>query len=186
MSSILESETYIDKCSNFFLQRMGGLAKSGNVFDLGNWLQMQVLFFRDSSEAVLIRSRYACDVIGELYFGKQFGFMGLDYRTYIESLDILFPIVTLCCVAPSYLRWLLLLFTTLNPTARKAARGYGKIVLAVKNRVAERRYQLEQGKSIQKDILAKLFDIRKNKDVEDFQIPEIEQEAWLAMYVDPL
>lgn len=111
--------------------------------------------------------------------------MGLDYRTYIESLDILFPITTLCCVAPSYLRSLFLVFTSLNPTVRKASRGYGKIVLAVKNRVAERRCQLEQGKSIQKDILAKLFDIRKNKYEEDFQIPEIEQEVWLAMYVDP-
>jgi hypothetical protein len=125
-------------------------------------------------------------VIGELYFGKQFGFIGLDYGTYIESLDILFPIITLCCVAPSYLRSLFLVFTTLNPAVRKAARGYGKIVLALKNRVAERQCQLDQGKSNLKGILAMLFDIRNNKgDEEDFQIPEIEQEAWLAMYVDP-
>ena len=40
MSSILEQEKYIDSCSNLFHQRMGEFAATGEVVDLGEWLQM--------------------------------------------------------------------------------------------------------------------------------------------------
>jgi len=38
--------------------------------------------------------RYAFDVIGELFFGKKFGFLDerQDWGTYIKTLDILLPI----------------------------------------------------------------------------------------------
>jgi hypothetical protein len=43
MSSVLESEPYIDKCSALFLQRMGEYSDTSDIVDLGNWLQMHVL-----------------------------------------------------------------------------------------------------------------------------------------------
>lgn len=40
MSSILEQEKYIDSCSNLFDQKMGEFAKTGEIVDLGEWIQM--------------------------------------------------------------------------------------------------------------------------------------------------
>ncbi len=56
MSSVLESESYIDDSSALFMQRMGEYADSEAVVDLGEWLQM-----------------YAFDIVGELLFGRRFG-----------------------------------------------------------------------------------------------------------------
>lgn len=40
MSSILEQEKYIDSCSNIFTRIMREFAESGEVVDLGQWIQM--------------------------------------------------------------------------------------------------------------------------------------------------
>jgi hypothetical protein len=40
MSSILESEEYLDRCSELFMRRMGEFADQGAVVDFGEWLQM--------------------------------------------------------------------------------------------------------------------------------------------------
>jgi hypothetical protein len=58
MSSVLDSEVYVDQCSDVFLQRLGEMAQAGQAVDLGHWLQM-----------------YAFDVVTELFYGKAFGLM---------------------------------------------------------------------------------------------------------------
>lgn len=40
MSNVLKSETYIDKCMELFVRRMGEYADGGSAVDLGEWLQM--------------------------------------------------------------------------------------------------------------------------------------------------
>ena len=40
LSNILQSERYIDTCSELFVQRMGEYADAGEIVDLGGWLQM--------------------------------------------------------------------------------------------------------------------------------------------------
>jgi hypothetical protein len=42
MSSILESEAYLDGCSDVFLSKMAGFAKTGQSIDLGEWIQWYV------------------------------------------------------------------------------------------------------------------------------------------------
>lgn len=39
MSSILESEEYIDSCTNIFLSKMAKFAATGESIDLGKWIQ---------------------------------------------------------------------------------------------------------------------------------------------------
>lgn len=39
MSTILESEQYIDACSDVFLEKMAGFAERGSHIDLGEWIQ---------------------------------------------------------------------------------------------------------------------------------------------------
>lgn len=42
LSSVLQSESYIDKCTDLFMSRMRDLAVSGKPVDLGEWIQWQV------------------------------------------------------------------------------------------------------------------------------------------------
>ncbi len=67
------------------MTRLDEFAKSGENMDLGQWLQM-----------------YAFDVVGELFFGHEFGFMENrhDHEDYIQSLDILLPAVVTASVLP--------------------------------------------------------------------------------------
>lgn len=58
MSSVLDSEQYVNQCSKLFMQRLGEMADAGKPLDLGHWLQM-----------------YAFDVVTELFYGKSFGLM---------------------------------------------------------------------------------------------------------------
>lgn len=39
MSTILESEEYLNACSDVFLEKMTQIAERGNAFDLGEWIQ---------------------------------------------------------------------------------------------------------------------------------------------------
>ncbi len=39
MSAILESETYINDCTDMFLAKMAGFAKEKESIDLGEWIQ---------------------------------------------------------------------------------------------------------------------------------------------------
>jgi len=130
LSSILQSEKYIDACSNVFTARLDEFAASGASFDLGLWLQM-----------------YAFDVVGELFFGQQFGFMekSYDYGGYIESLDTLLPAVAVSCVLPSYVRPLKVL-GHLFPPMHRALKGYDDIVIAAKATVASRQKLMEANK----------------------------------------
>lgn len=43
LSSVLQSESYIDKCTNLFMSRLRDLAVSGQAVDLGEWIQWQVI-----------------------------------------------------------------------------------------------------------------------------------------------
>jgi len=43
MSTILESEQYMDACSDVFLEKMSRFAKKGEEVDMGEWIQWLVL-----------------------------------------------------------------------------------------------------------------------------------------------
>lgn len=122
LKSVLESELFIDQVTAVFRTRLDEFAVSGQVIDLGLWLQM-----------------YAFDVVGELFYGKQFGFLknSHDYENYIDSLDALLPALSTICVLPAYVRPLQV-FGSLVPQIKKGKTCYDKIVLAAKQVVKER------------------------------------------------
>ncbi len=65
-------ESYISNCVQVFETRLAEFAEKAAVFDLGHWLQC-----------------YAFDVIGEITFGKRFGFLdrGEDIGDIMSVLD---------------------------------------------------------------------------------------------------
>ena len=59
MSNLMSFETYVDTTISFFFAQLDKLfVETGDVCDLGTWLQM-----------------FAFDVMGELTFSKRLGFM---------------------------------------------------------------------------------------------------------------
>lgn len=72
MSSLVGYERYVDNCTELLSRRFGELANSGRIVDMRHWLQC-----------------YAFDVIGEITFGKRFGFldMGEDKDGVFKAID---------------------------------------------------------------------------------------------------
>lgn len=60
MSSLIGYEQYVSNCTELLSRRFGELASSGKIVDLQHWLQC-----------------FAFDVIGEITFGRRFGFLDM-------------------------------------------------------------------------------------------------------------
>ncbi|RDL41768.1 uncharacterized protein BP5553_01747 [Venustampulla echinocandica] len=170
LSNILQSEEYIDVCSELFNQRLGEFADTGESIDLGEWLQM-----------------YAFDVIGELYFGRMFGFMEHrhDHESYIASLDALMPTLCIASVAPKFTRPVIFLSSVLIPSVKIALKALDHIAAAAKSCVTQRFADAEGSFDTVKrrDILQQLMDIRKEKGPKlDFGLSEIELESYSALF----
>jgi hypothetical protein len=120
-------------------------------------------------------------VIGELFFGKHFGFMKNehDFSNYIKSLDTLLPGIALSCVLPSYLRTLNSSLGMLSQTVRASVKGFDEIRDAGRYWTGQRRQAIVAGCSSRADLLNNFFRIMDNKP--GWGIPEIENEACVAM-----
>jgi hypothetical protein len=190
MSTILSLEPYIDDCSRLFVQRMGEFADSGTAVDLGDWLQWYV---RSSSAAprmlklISRHHRYAFDVVGELFFGQQFGFMenSHDHEGYIAACDALLPVLTGAGVSSPAVRAIILGSSLFSSATRKGLKAVDHIAAAARGCVATRSSGIKSGKSKsgRTDLLHHLLEIAKNKgEALDFGKGEVEYEANVAMY----
>ncbi|OQV03644.1 hypothetical protein CLAIMM_08662 [Cladophialophora immunda] len=170
LTNILRSEPYIDNCSNLFMQRMGEYADAEEIVNLGEWLQM-----------------YAFDVVGELFFGKMFGFMQErhDHENFIASLDLLLPFLSATSVIPSYLRTFLAVSAFMFPKVRRAFEAIGTIEAAAKSCVVERAELLRdpnQGPP-RRDLLQQMFDIQQNKGADvNFGEKDMAKESYSAIF----
>ncbi|KAI2821405.1 hypothetical protein CBS63078_4605 [Aspergillus niger] len=75
MSTVTEFEPFVDSTTQTLFARLDELSEKGCVFDISTWLQY-----------------YAFDVIGEMTFSKQLGFLreGRDVEGIMESLEKMF------------------------------------------------------------------------------------------------
>jgi hypothetical protein len=133
----------------------------------------------------LTYSRYAFDVIGELFFSRMFGFMAqaADYRGYITALDCLLPMLTAACVMPSYMRPFFLIGGSIFPRVLRALMSVKNIETAAKDAVAKRLALMNKGESGgRENILNNLFEIMENKGEKvDFGLTEITVEVCVAL-----
>ncbi|KAH7413960.1 cytochrome P450 [Phaeosphaeria sp. MPI-PUGE-AT-0046c] len=168
LSNVLKSEAYINEVSDLFLQRMDEHAGRAEVVDLGQWLQM-----------------YAFDVIGEIFFGKTFGFLrnSEDHGTYIASLDALIPFVCTVAVAPWHIRPFVGALIAIVPAAVAAARSLDLIRTATLTAVGGRMKSIQEGVPQRGDIMNQLFDIVHEKGEKvNFSHREIALETYSAMF----
>ncbi|KAE8331462.1 cytochrome P450 [Aspergillus sergii] len=171
MTSILQSEKYIEKCIDAWLERLGQMADCKNSFDLWIWTRM-----------------YAYDVIGELYFSKMFGFLqaGRDHLGYIDATEDLVPVQFLAANMPTYVRGLFMLTGILFPKVRRALRALGNLTDATNEMLKDRLATLEsdsESKSQRHDILGKLLEISHKRGKElDFVLDDIKMESFGAFF----
>ncbi|KAL4948676.1 cytochrome P450 [Aspergillus filifer] len=164
MSSVLESEEYIDNCIDLFMEKMDRFSKTEEKIDLGKWVQW-----------------FTFDIIGELFFGQQFGFMceEHDFGDYIQSLDTLTPAISVVCVLPALLRPFQPVLGFLSSNIRNAFKGFNEVRNAGTFWMQQRMDQMADGKSIRSDLLYKLFKVQETKN--DFGIREIQSESVVAI-----
>ncbi|KAH6658887.1 cytochrome P450 [Truncatella angustata] len=86
MSALVSFEPYVDQCADIFDQRLTEVVDTGVPIDYSHWLQC-----------------YAFDVIGDITFGKRFGFLdsGHDVGGVMAALDTSFTYSATVGVFPS-------------------------------------------------------------------------------------
>ncbi|KAE8363569.1 cytochrome P450 [Aspergillus caelatus] len=171
MTSILQSEKYIEKCIDVWLDKLAEMADCKKSFDLWIWTRM-----------------YAYDVIGELYFSKMFGFLqaGDDHLGYINATEDLVPVQFLAANMPTYVRGLFMLTGILIPKVRRALGALGNLTEATNAMLADRLATLQsdsQSKPQRHDILGKLLEISQQRGKElDFVLDDIKMESFGAFF----
>lgn len=144
----------------------------------------RLLYNHTDHSTLLTLTRYAFDVIGELYFGEMFGFMerSCDHENYVHSLDTLMPLVVATAVSPKYFRPFILGSAIVSPTALRALKALDHIAAAARSCVAKRVRSNEAATAVRRDLLEQLLEIARTKGEKvDFGVPEIEYEAYVAL-----
>ncbi len=125
-------------------------------------------------------------MIGELFFGRMFGFMekSCDHGSYIEALDTFLPFITRMTMTPKFYRPLFQLSALFSSATRKASKTMPRIAQAAKDCVADRiKLEAEHG-GVRTDLLQHLLGILESKGTKvDFGMGEVEISALTALYV---
>jgi hypothetical protein len=139
-----------------------------------------------SVNSPLTTSRYAFDVIGELFFGQMFGFMENreDHQSYIASLAILIPILATLGVAPSYIRPLILLSSAVSSQVRRGLVALKHIGEATRDCVDQHLADLSDGqKTVRRDMVQQLLDLteREKRGTIEFGVEEVKMDCYSAL-----
>lgn len=135
-------------------------------------------------QPVLTPCRYSFDVIGEIFFGRMFGFMenSHDHGAFIASLDALMPVLCIAAVAPTYMRPLIMGSAIVVPAALKAVKAVDGIRKAAIEAVTQRQQEMKAGTVHREDLLHQLFEIEREKGQKvNFTTNEVTLESWVAM-----
>lgn len=120
LSSLVSYETFVDQCTEMFVDRLGEMAGGGKPVDMAYWFQA-----------------YAFDVIACITYGTRFGFLdrGEDIHNLMSSLHDILSGLALFGMYPGLYAWLF------YPTARLGllgSKGRLEHIKFVQNRMARR------------------------------------------------
>ncbi|KAH8433938.1 cytochrome P450 [Aspergillus melleus] len=170
MGSVKQAEKHMDTCTDLLVKRFGEVADQQATVDLYKWSRM-----------------YAYDVIGELYFGKMFGFLESqsDHLGYLSSTDALIPVMTLSAVMPTYIRPFFMLSGLFFPRMRASLNALKNLTKAADAAVEDRLRQSEEVDNVSKrhDVLSKVLKIHREEGQRiDFDIDDVKLEAYGAFF----
>ena len=124
------------------------------------------LLRRVSGQKADLSCRYAFDVLGELFYGKMFGFMSerTDIGNCMKAIDSLLPAFTIGGTLPSYLTKLYLISKILvSPSFRGALGAVKSLEIASKAAVDRRKQELMENQDNKRDMLRKMLEINANR-----------------------
>ena len=113
-----------------------------------------------------ISYRYAFDVLGELFYGKMFGFLRehRDIGGYMKAIDSLLPAFTNGGTLPSYWTKLYLVSTFLfSPSVRGALGAVKQIENAFEAAVNRRKQEVLENQDDKRDMLRKMLEINADR-----------------------
>ena len=162
MTSILESEKYMDTATEAFFKVLEEYADNGEPFNIGKWMHM-----------------YTFDVIGELFFGRMFGFIDerKDIGGYMGAVDIILPHAIRMGVLWEWMRPFQILLVPFSSSLRHGITVFNNLAAESRRLVDER----VGTKSERTDMLAKLLKVAADKSP-DFDVTDVYTEAYTAMY----
>ena len=105
-------------------------------------------------------------MLGELFYGKMFGFMKerTDVGNYMKAIDSLLPAFTIGGTMPSYLTKLYFVSTVLlSPSVRGALGAVKHIENASVAAVERRKQEIEEKKDDKRDMLRKMLEITADR-----------------------
>ena len=117
-------------------------------------------------QRLILRKRYTFDVLGELFFGRMFGFLRqqTDVGGYMKAIDSVLPASTIGGTLPSYLTKLYLLSTViLSPSVRGALGAVKHIEHASQTAVENHKRELEEIDNGKHDMLRKMLEINADR-----------------------
>ncbi len=173
MTNVVRAESGVNTCLNVFWRRMHELAASDHPADLSVWVRW-----------------YAFDVVGELFFSRQFGFLETkgDPKGWIQAGDTLSLVFTLLAFAPAWARPVIFLLTGIVPKVLKGVKSLGTMEVAAEECIKERRELLEKGWGVMErvDMLASFIKIMEERGAEvDYGPVEVKSEIHTALCVAP-
>lgn len=125
-------------------------------------------------------SRYTFDIIGELFFGRMFGFLseGKDIGGYMGAIDKILPHAIKMAVIPAWMRHFQILLIPFSREFRDALRCFNALTAESIRYVDER----VKSKATRTDMLEKLLKISK-ENAPVFDITDVYTESYTAMCV---
>lgn len=120
MSSVVFYETFVDQCTEMFVDRMNEMAEKGKPVDMAHWFQA-----------------YAFDVIACITYGSRFGFLnrGEDINNFMHLLHVTMKWSALTGIYPKLYSWL---FYPMARLGLVGIKGRLDLVKFVQNRMAMR------------------------------------------------
>lgn len=123
-------------------------------------------------------------MVGELYFGKPFGFMEerTDYGSYMESSWNLVSVTAWVAMLPSYAQKAIFIGAFAIPSVRRHMTVMQNMVKIAKQSVAERQRNIKGGKPTRQDLLGKILAIYYERgEKENYLLEDVEVESFTAL-----
>ncbi|KAK4554665.1 hypothetical protein LTR86_008167 [Recurvomyces mirabilis] len=172
--AVLSYEPCVDRIVQLFKNRMSMFAEAEEVFDMSIWLH-----------------RYAFDVLGEMFFGREGGFgmveKGIDYNGWCNTLTTIPNIGASNTYLPYGLRtiWMLGEIVLGGRTAREGVSGISKLTadsIAVANERLEQRTR-DPAVAEQPDMLNKLMDVAEKRGTElGWSVHDVTTEVYAVIW----
>jgi cytochrome P450 len=163
MSSVVESESFVDNATKAYFNVIDEYATKGKPMEMGHWLHM-----------------YTFDIIGELFFGRMFGFINerRDIGGYMAAVDVILPHAIRLAVLYEWMRPIInIVMYPLSANLRQAIKCFEALGVESKRYVDDRVGK----KSTRPDMLSKLLKVAEEKSP-DFDITDVYTEAYTAIF----